>query len=163
MREISVIPEKLPVDLISFLLIFWLFLWFFGELLYTYKMNISIIHGNGFSIHSFEPGKIILSEENKNEKIEYTNSIILLPNKVIQWPIGKLNDLKEDDFKNLIHFEPELILLGTGEKLIFPAQSLLVDIYATRIGIEVMDTKAACRTYTILNSDGRKVLAALII
>jgi uncharacterized protein len=59
--------------------------------------------------------------------------------------------------------KPELVLFGTGEHLRFPDAKLLARLSAARIGTEVMDTRAACRTYNILAEEGRDVAAAMII
>ncbi len=119
-------------------------------------MNISLITGTGFTIHSFEPGLIRIKEEGKQQKLDYTESLLLLPDKIHpNWT--------PTDFNCLLDFEPELILLGTGSELIFPDPILLEPIYAARVGIEVMSTEAACRTYNLLMSDNRRVLAALMI
>lgn len=58
---------------------------------------------------------------------------------------------------------PEIVLLGSGNAFAFPDPALLAPLHRARIGVEVMDTRAACRTYNILLGEGRNVLAALII
>jgi uncharacterized protein len=55
------------------------------------------------------------------------------------------------------------VLVGTGDALLFPDPASLADLHAARIGVEVMDTRAACRTYNILLGEGRNVVAALIL
>ncbi|MCX7123256.1 MAG: MTH938/NDUFAF3 family protein [Gammaproteobacteria bacterium] len=72
-------------------------------------------------------------------------------------------DLTVAHIEQLAAFKPEVILLGTGEIQIFPAPSLLASLYPARIGIEMMTTDAACRTFNILISEGRNVLAALFV
>jgi uncharacterized protein len=127
-------------------------------------MNLLLNSTSGFNIHSYEPGKIVIAENAINERKEYTESLIISPNKIqAKWPIQEFSELRREDFKKLLEFEPEVILLGTGKNILFPPAAMLVDIYAARIGIETMTTDAACRTYTILSSDNRKVVAALII
>jgi len=63
----------------------------------------------------------------------------------------------------LVSLEPEVILLGTGRRLVFPEPQVLATVHAATIGIEIMDTAAACRTYNILAGESRHVAAALII
>jgi len=63
----------------------------------------------------------------------------------------------------MAELEKELIILGTGPGIVFPPQHLLQPLVAGQIGLEVMDTRAACRTYNILIADGRSVAAALIL
>ena len=59
--------------------------------------------------------------------------------------------------------QPEILLIGTGRRLVFPAHSLYAELFRKGIGLEVMDTTAACRTYNILLSEGREVVAALFM
>ena len=59
--------------------------------------------------------------------------------------------------------DPEVVLLGTGRAFRFPGPALLAPLHARRIGVEVMDTKAACRTYNLLLAEGRRVVAAIIV
>ncbi len=58
---------------------------------------------------------------------------------------------------------PEIVLLGCGARFRFPSPAVLAPLYGAGIGVEVMDTRAACRTYNILLSEGRRVVAALIV
>ena len=58
---------------------------------------------------------------------------------------------------------PELVIFGSGARLRFPAPGLLRDLIERRIGVETMDTAAACRTYNVLASEGRSVVAALLL
>ena len=59
--------------------------------------------------------------------------------------------------------KPEIILLGTGASFVFPDRARLAPLYNAGLGVEVMDTPAACRTYNILLGEGRNVVAALIL
>jgi uncharacterized protein len=65
-------------------------------------------------------------------------------------------------FMHLASLDAEIVLLGTGPKLRFPHPSLTRPLIEARIGLEVMDTSSACRTYNILAGEGRKVLAAIL-
>ena len=96
-----------------------------------------------------------------DEKIEH--SIIVTPNKLITWPPQALSELNTAHFLPLFDLQPSIALLGTGPCLSFPEPALLADFYTKKIGIEVMNTAAACRTYAVLMSEGRKVAAALLI
>ena len=66
-------------------------------------------------------------------------------------------------FESLLSREPELVLLGTGERQRFPHPRLTAALAQARVGIDVMDTRAACRTYNILMMEGRRVLVALLM
>jgi uncharacterized protein len=87
-----------------------------------------------------------------------------MPDRIAEdWNVESLDLLAREDIKALVSLKPELVLLGTGDTLRFPDPRLLEDLMAARIGAEVMDTRAACRTYNILAEEGRNVAAALII
>ena len=79
------------------------------------------------------------------------------------WPVAGVEGLAADHMAAIVALKPEVVLLGTGAKLRFPSPALLAPLYKAGIGVEVMDTPAACRTYNILQGEGRNVLAALII
>ena len=95
---------------------------------------------------------------------EYKGNLVLLPDAVIEGfaPDG-FAALTESDFAALLGYAPEMVLLGTGERQQFPHPRLLRALAAARIGVEVMDTRAACRTFNILVAEDRRVAAALII
>lgn len=92
------------------------------------------------------------------------DSFALTPDEIIRdWPACDIEKLSEDDFEPLIDAGPELILLGTGSKPVFPPRELVFALARRGIGLETMDTAAACRTFNILVGDGRKVAAVLIV
>ena len=94
----------------------------------------------------------------------YRTSIIVTPTRVVtDWAQPTLTALGEGDFRLMLEFEPEVVLLGTGHRMVFPPMSITHPLMNQSIGLEVMDTAAACRTYNILAGEGRNVLAALII
>lgn len=94
----------------------------------------------------------------------YTQSIIISPEQLVpNWPVGAATGLHVADFAVLGTLEVEILLLGTGKKQVFPDAQLLVAMRQQQIGLEVMDTAAACRTFNILLSEGRRVAAALIL
>jgi uncharacterized protein len=81
----------------------------------------------------------------------------------LDWACGSFADLSAAHFDQLAGFGPELIVFGSGNRLRFPSPSWLTTLAARRIGVETMDTQAACRTYNILASEGRHVMAALLL
>ncbi len=94
----------------------------------------------------------------------FESSLIVLPDRLVQpWGEGGFEGLTEDDFAAIRALAPEILLLGTGSRQRFPAPSLLRPLIETRIGCEVMDLPAACRTFNILMTEGRRVAAALLI
>ena len=79
------------------------------------------------------------------------------------WAAAGLAGLTESEVAALAALEPEIVLLGSGAAFRFPDRAVLAPLYRAGIGVEVMDTRAACRTYNILLAEGRGVVAALII
>jgi uncharacterized protein len=79
------------------------------------------------------------------------------------WSVGPLEALAEEHMERLAATRPEIVLLGSGASFKFPHPAVLAPLYRAGIGVEVMDTRAACRTYNILLSEGRRVVAALIV
>jgi len=90
------------------------------------------------------------------------SSTIVTPERVVPWQAQKFQDLKEEDFKPLAELGADIVLLGTGPKQRFPHPKLTAALAAARIGVEVMDSKAACRTYNILVAEERRVALALL-
>ena len=79
------------------------------------------------------------------------------------WNVTKLEELTEAHFEQILSAKPELVILGTGPKLRFVSPALYRSLIQAGIGLETMDLGAACRTYNVLASEGRAVLAALLI
>ncbi len=96
-------------------------------------------------------------------RIRHAASLIVLPDEVIDVWVGRFEDLSVQDFDVVLMRAPEIVLLGSGARLRFPAPALYAGLLKARIGVEVMDTAAACRTYNILAAEGRRVAAALIL
>lgn len=91
-------------------------------------------------------------------------SLLLLPQQLqLGWGTAGFDGLKESDFAQIVTTRCEVLLFGTGRRQRFPHPALLRPLMQARIGVEVMDTGAACRTYNILMADGRKVAAALLL
>ena len=85
-----------------------------------------------------------------------------MADKVQAWSASAFSELKKEDFENLKSLGAEIVLLGTGPQQRFPHPSLTAPLAQAGIGVEVMDLKAACRTYNILVAEERKVAAALL-
>jgi uncharacterized protein len=95
---------------------------------------------------------------------EFRTGIVLTPDTVIpEWAGAGFDALTESDFAGLLAYAPEIVLLGTGATIRFPHPRLTRALSEARVGVEVMDTPAACRTFNILAAEGRKVVAALIV
>ena len=94
----------------------------------------------------------------------YRGSLLLLPDRAEPWPVQSMADLTIKSLQPLIDVEPviELLIIGCGAMLA-PAPVTLREVFRTKgIGIETMDTGAACRTYNVLAGEERRVGAALI-
>ena len=94
--------------------------------------------------------------------VRYRNSIVVLPERVVDWPGRSFAALTREDFGFLATLEAEIVLLGTGPRQRFPHPRLAAPLAAAGTGLEVMDAQAACRTYNILVAEARKVAAALL-
>ena len=92
----------------------------------------------------------------------HASSVIVLPDRVQPWSAANFAALTTQDFENLLDLQVEIILLGTGPLQRFPHPRLTAPLTRARIGLEVMDLQAACRTYNILIAEERKVAAALL-
>ena len=124
-------------------------------------------------IHSYEPGAIKIqpkyrpaslgSDEEKSDFITLTGSLIITPEILIEDWLQDASTLSGVDMDRVIETRPEVILLGTGENMKFPDTAIIQRCYQEKIGFEVMSTAAACRTYSVLAAEQRKVAAALMI
>jgi len=91
-------------------------------------------------------------------------SLIAMRDAVIeQWMPAPVEQLTIDDFAQLLEHSPEVVILGTGPKQRMPPPELFAAFASRGIGLEVMDTGAACRTYNLLLSEYREVAVALIV
>jgi uncharacterized protein len=81
----------------------------------------------------------------------------------IEWPARHFEDLGPEHFAQLAQLDLEVVIFGSGSRIRFPKAAWLQPLMARRIGIETMDTAAACRTYNILAQEGRRVAAALLL
>ncbi len=113
---------------------------------------------NPWVIRAYEPGWIRIGET------IHRHNLLLMPERILEpWPVDALERLTPEDLSSLTLHRPEVILFGTGAQQKLLHSTLLAPLAEAGIGHEVMDTGAACRTYNILLSEGRSVLAALIL
>jgi len=95
---------------------------------------------------------------------DYRQNLVVTPDAVATgWAPAGFAALTESDFAGLLEHRPELVLLGTGATQRFPHPRLLRALSDARVGVEVMDTRAACRTFNILIAEDRRVVAALLV
>jgi uncharacterized protein len=94
----------------------------------------------------------------------FKQSLIITRTKLNEnWELSTVELLQADHINQILAFKPELIIIGTGDELIFPAVEVYSGIIEHGIGVDFMDTRAACRTYNILMSEGRHIVAGLIL
>jgi uncharacterized protein len=120
------------------------------------KMHLSR-NTDSYQITGHGPGHVLVNGT------RHETSLIVLPDELVTNWVADFDGLCARDFDVLAMRAPEIVLLGTGARLRFPSPAVYSGLLKVRIGVEVMDTAAACRTYNILAAEGRRVAAALIL
>ena len=93
-----------------------------------------------------------------------TRSCVVSPDTLVEdWPVWDASAMQPADLEPLLALRPELVLLGTGERQIFPSAAVLAACLGRGIGFEVMTNDAAARTYTVLAAEGRRVVAGFVL
>ena len=110
------------------------------------------------SISSYGPGWLAINGEKVSSSI-----VISVAGARFDWDCSSFEALQASHFERLSSMDAELIIFGSGERIRFPPAQMLQSLYAKRIGVETMDTQAACRTYNFLAADGRKVVGAFLL
>ncbi|HEY2559089.1 MAG TPA: Mth938-like domain-containing protein [Caldimonas sp.] len=120
------------------------------------KMRADRIEGrNAIARHS--PEGVIVNG------VEHTESVLVpWQGNTVAWQAASFESLTAEHFASVVALRPELVVFGSGARLRFPAAALLRPLIDAGIGIETMDTAAACRTYNVLLAEGRAVVAALL-
>ncbi len=141
-------------------------------------MKIDLDTISGYIIHSYDEGKITVRVplarqlETAQDEIQPSDaaletlhqSLIITPERLVpDWPPTDLSQLTVVHLEEIVALEPELVLLGTGKRLRFPDPALVAPLLNRGIGVEYMDSAAACRTYNLLAADERRVAAAILI
>jgi uncharacterized protein len=96
--------------------------------------------------------------------VAHAGSVVVLPARVEPWPVGEAAGITAESLRIVVDAEPrvELLLIGCGTRIALLPAALRRHLRAAGIGVEAMDTGAACRTYNVLVAEGRRVAAALI-
>ena len=123
----------------------------------TMKLQLEQPAGTNL-VRAYGPGQLRIGDRTHTSSVIVTATALIAP-----WRPASAQDLSPLDFEPLLGLAPEVVLLGTGARQQFPRAELLRILHQQRIGIEVMDTSAACRTYNVLVTEGRNVAAALIV
>jgi uncharacterized protein len=122
-------------------------------------MKVSLDTGSAsHRIRAYAEGSITIGED------VYTSDLIVMPEHIVtDWDNAPVDELSLEHLEVLEPYEPEIVLLGTGREQRFPPMQLMAALSRKGIGLETMDTAAACRTYNVLMSEDRRVAAALFV
>ena len=120
------------------------------------KFHLLASEGTQYLINAYTHDSVTINE------LVYRENLVVMPTQLQQWSAHSFERLSVEDFAALCTLKPELILLGTGSRLRFPKPALLLPCMEINLSVEVMDMRAACRTYNILMGEGRNVAAALL-
>ena len=113
---------------------------------------------NSYLIRGYTPGELRINDE------VYRETVIVGANAVLRLPeVRGTNDLAAAQAARILELDPELVLLGTGPRQVFPAAAFRARFLSAGIGFEVMDTGAACRTFNVLVAEQRRVAALLMV
>lgn len=122
------------------------------------KIELDTIPSDQYRIESYSNDSVVING------MSYTSSLVISPAKLVTgWHVPDFADLAMQHINAITELEPEIIILGTGDKVRFPDPEIIAGIFSRGIGFEVMDTGAACRCYNLLLNEDRRVAAGLII
>ena len=110
------------------------------------------------SINGYGPGWVSVDGQKVSESV-----LIGSRGERLEWSCASFADLTAAHFSLIAGMQPELVIFGSGARIRFPDAQWLQALYEKRIGLETMDTQAACRTYNILAGEGRHVVLAILI
>ena len=120
-----------------------------------------------FAQDSQDEGYVITAYDDNSVSINgkpFSQSLIVSTTQLNDdWNLTSIESLQTSHIEQILTLKPELIIIGTGDRLIFPAVEAYAAIIQQGIGVDFMDTGAACRTYNILMSEGRDVVAGLVL
>lgn len=105
-----------------------------------------------------------VGEEGIRVRDDYINSAFILSGQqlISDWNVVKVQDIDQENLQAVFDLQPELVIIGTGETQVFLPAAIQALFFKRGIGFEVMTTGAACRTFNVLVTEGRKVVAALL-
>ena len=120
-------------------------------------MKFHLSQAQGHVVTGVGPGWVRIGAD------DHRTSFVVAPDVVIDPWAATFEALDEAHFESVQALAPEIVLLGTGARQRFPHPRLYRSLTDARIGVEIMDTNAAARTYNIIAAEGRRVAAALIL
>jgi uncharacterized protein len=122
-----------------------------------YRMKLHPDASNAYSIQSYSDEGVVV-----NGKLQTGPLKLCAVQGPQAWSTASFAALTQESFDELLAFKPELVLFGSGQRLRFPAPKLLQGLIRQGIGIETMDSGAACRTFNVLAGEGRHVVLAFL-
>jgi len=120
------------------------------------KLQLSRPAGLGNVISGYGDDHVLVNGE------RHSASLVITVHAIVPWNVAHFEALAQAHFEAIAVLAPDLVLLGTGPRLRFPAVALTAPLVQAGIGLEVMDLRAACRTYNVLVAEDRRVAAALL-
>lgn len=121
-------------------------------------MKITLQTGSKVNlIRSFAPGELRIGEQTLD------TSCLVTADSLSAWQPQHMDELSLEHFEAVFALKPEIVLLGSGTKQRFPERNVMAQLLGRGVGVEVMDTAAAARTFNILVAEDRRVVAALLL
>ena len=120
-------------------------------------MQFSEDQTQGYLIQSYTPGRLVVNG------ISYHSSVIINPDACTEWPVIHYEEVTLDALQPAVSTSTEVVIIGTGEQQHFPSAEHYLAMSRSGMGIEIMDSAAAARTYNVLVAENRKVVAAIIV
>lgn len=117
-------------------------------------MNVHVVTDNQFSNYSDKSVTI--------KNIEYMNNILVSNENILDFECNNIKELTLECLGQIIAENPDLVIFGTGDKIVYPDMKILYELQKRSIGVEVMPIQALCRTFNFLVSENRKVVGVLL-
>jgi len=111
-----------------------------------------------YSISAYSPDGIVVNNQNYRQSLVLSAQTINSP-----WPVRSISELDESSLQIVLDMNPDVVLLGTGERQEFPEARIFALLGQQGIGLEVMNNGALCRTFNILVAEDRAVVAAIML
>lgn len=121
-------------------------------------MKLDIDTTTSYQISHYATGLIRVNDRDYREPILITATTIISP-----WPVNDLAELREPELEQILRLNPEIIIFGSGPSPLLPSPYLMAWFGQRGIGIEIMESGSACRTFNLLASEGRQVVAGLLL
>lgn len=115
-------------------------------------------HAGNYAIQAYHEDAISINGR------RFEQSLVVAPQHLQpEWPVDSMEQLSAEQLQKLVDLQPEVIIIGTGKQIRFPHPEVYAHVVQQGVGIEFMDSGAACRTYNVLLSEDRAVVAAIIL